>query len=136
MWSGQSGRQKESGDVKSKDTTLHRESQRKTIVLPNQMRDEENRALGVGYMSEEDQLYVLASVNFSKRRKKMRLGNDLCKDVQRPGTPNPLSRRVIKPSSWTLRLHWPGDTSEAERCHPGKEGLPVLHQLTGQASPG
>lgn len=95
VWSGQSGRQEETGDIKSEETTLQSESQRKTIILPNQMRDEDNKALGVGYMTEEDQLYVLASVNFSKKKRKMRLGNNLDKEEVRPGTPNPLSRREL-----------------------------------------
>lgn len=53
VWSGQSGRQEETGDIKSEETTLESESQRKTIILPNQMRDEDNKALGVGYMTED-----------------------------------------------------------------------------------
>ena len=42
----------------------------KTMVLPNQMRDEDNKALGRGYIVEQDKLHVMAAINFSKREKK------------------------------------------------------------------
>lgn len=44
-----------------------------SMALPNQMRDEDNKALGLGYLVEEDKLHVMSSINFSKK-KKMRLG--------------------------------------------------------------
>ena len=71
--SGQSGRGTptevwSSGEVVEKGQTL---------ILPNQMRDEDNKALGIGYQVEEDKLYTLASINFSKRKKKIRVGKDL-----------------------------------------------------------
>lgn len=66
--------------------------QEKTLILPNQRRDEDNRALGIGYQMDEDKLYMLTSVNFSKRKKKMRVGKDLLKEEV---TPNPLTRRVL-----------------------------------------
>lgn len=44
----------------------------RALVLPNQMRDEENKALGIGYLVQEDKLYMMSSINFSKRRGKMR----------------------------------------------------------------
>ena len=71
--SGQSGRGtptevRSSGEVVEKGQTL---------ILPNQMRDEDNKALGIGYQVEEDKLYTLASINFTKRKKKIRVGKDL-----------------------------------------------------------
>ena len=45
-----------------------RESQ--TLILPNQMRDEDNKALGIGYQVEVDKLYMMTSINFSKRKQK------------------------------------------------------------------
>lgn len=59
------------------------------------MLDEENKALGVEYEPESDKLCVLTSVNFSKRRGKMRTGLDLREDEIRGSTPNPLTRRVL-----------------------------------------
>lgn len=61
----------------------------KTVVLPNQM--DGNKALGLGYLVEEDKLHVMMGVNFSKRRKKMRLGQDLLPEQIRAQTPNPLT---------------------------------------------
>lgn len=45
-----------------------------TVATVNQ---EDNKALWVGYLVDEDKLYVMASVNFSRRRNKMRVGQDL-----------------------------------------------------------
>ena len=90
--SGQSGRQK------ALEKTLISEGsvlQSKTIILPNQMREEDNKTLGVGYYVEEDQLYIMASINFSKRKKKMRVGKDLLIEDVRPSTPHPLTRREL-----------------------------------------
>ncbi|RXN35876.1 gag-pol fusion poly [Labeo rohita] len=65
------------------------------MVLPNQMHDDDNKALGLGYSTEEDMLYVMTSVNFSKRKKKMRLGQNLLQEQVRAQTPNPLTRREL-----------------------------------------
>lgn len=86
--SGQSGRQ-------GMETAALQRRQGKTIILPNQMRDEDNKALGIGYHVEEDKLYMLTSVNFSKRKRKMRVGKDLLKEEVRAETPNPLTRRAL-----------------------------------------
>ncbi|XP_049335750.1 uncharacterized protein LOC125802274 [Astyanax mexicanus] len=59
------------------------------------MKDGENKALGVGYLVEEDKLYLMTSINFSKRKKKMRLGRDLHEGEVRENTPNPLTRREL-----------------------------------------
>ncbi|KAL3973928.1 GTP-binding protein [Sarotherodon galilaeus] len=85
--SGQSGRRKR--DDKGEKTRM------KTIVLPNQMRDEENKALGLGYIVEEDKLHVIVAINFSKRKKKMRVGQDLVQEQIKTHTPNPLTRREL-----------------------------------------
>lgn len=90
--SGQSGRSGAAVDSSNSGTTV---SAPKTLVLPNQMQDEENKALGVGYEPETDKLRVMTSINFSKKRGKMRTGLDLCEDDIRSNTPNPLTRRVL-----------------------------------------
>ena len=56
---GQSGRSEKPTDPNNVGST-----EPKTLILPNQMRDEENKALGVGYEPESDKLLVLTSVNF------------------------------------------------------------------------
>lgn len=83
VFSGQSGR-RECSDKLEKTT--------KTMVLPNQMRDDDNKALGPGYIVEEDKLHVMIAINFSKRKKKMRLGQDLLQEQISAQTPNPLTR--------------------------------------------
>lgn len=80
--SGQSGRQ-------GMETVALQKRQGKTLILPNQMRDEDNKALGIGYQVEEDKLYMLTSVNFSKRKKKMRVGKDLLKEEVRAENTKP-----------------------------------------------
>ncbi|XP_077949972.1 uncharacterized protein LOC144389412 [Gasterosteus aculeatus] len=87
---GQSGRSE-----KPTDPSNVRSTEPKTLILPNQMRDEENKALGLGYEPESDKLCVLTSVNFSRRRGKMRTGLDLREDEVRGGTPDPLTRRML-----------------------------------------
>lgn len=86
--SGQSGRQEivpgEQGAVSGT-----------VLILPNQMRKGDNKALGVGYLVEEDKLYLMTSINFSKRKKKMRVGQNLLEEEVRGKTPNPLTRREL-----------------------------------------
>lgn len=65
------------------------------LILPNQMKEEDNKALGVGYLVEEDKLYVMASINFSRRKKKMRMGQNLQEEEIREKTPDPLTRREL-----------------------------------------
>lgn len=81
--SGQSGR---------RDRT---ESKPETLMLPNQLREEDNKALGVGYLVQEDRLFVMVSINFSSRKKKMRTEIDLTEKEVEIKTPNPLTRRVL-----------------------------------------
>lgn len=45
-------------------------AQGKTIILPNQIRDEDNKALGDGDQEEEGRLYVLTSIYFWKIEEK------------------------------------------------------------------
>lgn len=63
------------------------------MVLPNQLSEENNKALGLGYDPESDKLRLMVAVNFSK--KKMRLGENLLKDEVRAQVPNPLTRREL-----------------------------------------
>ncbi|XP_077470984.1 uncharacterized protein LOC144085517 [Stigmatopora argus] len=65
------------------------------LILPNQRRGEDDKALGVGYIVESDKLYPMTSVNFSKRRKKMRVGQNLLEEEVRENTPKPLTRRQL-----------------------------------------
>lgn len=90
---GQSGRSKGPIDLSSTEATEPKEP--KTLILPNQMRDEDNKALGLGYEPSSDKLCVLTSVNFSRRRGKMRTGLDLRAEEIRSSTPNPLTRRML-----------------------------------------
>ena len=87
VFSEQSGRQDEpDNSARAKEGTL---------VLPNQMGDDDNKALGLGYIVGEDRLHVMTSINFSKRKQKMRLGQNLLQEQVRPQTPNPLTRREL-----------------------------------------
>ena len=65
------------------------ESKPVTLVLPNQLKEEDSKALGVGYLVGDDKLFVMASINFSKRRKKMRTECDLTEREVMEKTPNP-----------------------------------------------
>ena len=59
------------------------------------MRDGDNRALEVGYLVESGQLYLMTLINFSKRKKKMRISQNLLGKEVREKTPNPLTRRQL-----------------------------------------
>lgn len=78
--SGQGGRREET------------ESKPVTLVLPNQLRGEDNKALGVGYLVQEDKLFVMVSINISRRKKKMRTETDLTEEEVDVKTPNLLSQ--------------------------------------------
>ena len=65
------------------------------MVLPNQLSEENNKALGLGYDPEHDKLHLMVAVNFSKKKKKMRLGVNLSKEEVRAQAPNPLTRREL-----------------------------------------
>ncbi|XP_077397336.1 BCAS3 microtubule associated cell migration factor isoform X1 [Festucalex cinctus] len=67
----------------------------KTVVLSNQMQDKESKALGVCYEPEADKLRVMTSINFSKKRGKMRTGINLYEGQFRSNTPNPLTCRIL-----------------------------------------
>lgn len=68
----------------------------KVLIFPNQMGREDNKALGVGYLVEEDKLYPMTSINFSKRKNKKRVGKNLLGEEVRGNTPNPLNRRELQ----------------------------------------
>lgn len=88
--SRQSGRSKAPANSSEETTTVPR-----TLVLPNQMHDGENKALGVAYEPEMDKLQLLTSINFSKKRGKMRTGLNLSMEDVREATPNPLTRHIL-----------------------------------------
>lgn len=85
VYTGQSGRPE--SHLEKKETSM--------MVLPNQLSEENNKALGLGYDPEGDKLHLMTAVNFSKRKKKMRLGENLSKDEVRAQVPNPLTRREL-----------------------------------------
>lgn len=86
----------ESGEQESREEPDDRARAKAGImVLSNQMGDDDNKALVLGYIVEEDKLYVMTSINFSKRKKKMRLGQNLLQEEVRSQTPNPLTRREL-----------------------------------------
>lgn len=85
--SGQNGRGNTAERIRQKQEVA---SQDKTIILPNQMRDEDSKALGVGCQMEEDKLYILTSVNFYKRKKKIHLTRSRCTSKL-----SPLTRREL-----------------------------------------
>nr|XP_054587186.1 uncharacterized protein LOC129152930 [Nothobranchius furzeri] len=87
VYSNQSGRKE------SKSETNITES--KTIILQNQRTEEDNKALGLGYTIEDDDLHVMVAVNFSKKKKKMCLGQNLLREEVRTQTPDPLTRREL-----------------------------------------
>lgn len=53
------------------------------------MRDEDNKALGIGYLGEEDGLNMMTAINFSWRRGKIRTSQDLSMEEMRSRTPDP-----------------------------------------------
>ncbi|KAK5871826.1 hypothetical protein PBY51_012571 [Eleginops maclovinus] len=61
----------------------------------NLMQDEESKALGVGYERVTDKLRIMMSINFSKKRGKMRTGLELREDEVRSNTPNSLMRVLL-----------------------------------------
>lgn len=65
------------------------------MTLPNQLTEENNKALGLDYIIEDDKLHVMVAVNFSKKKKKMRLGQNLLREEVRGQTPDPLARREL-----------------------------------------
>lgn len=67
----------------------------RTVILPNQLKEEDNKALGLGYTLEDDKLHVMVGINFSRRKRKMRLGQDLRLEQVRAQTPDPLTRREL-----------------------------------------
>lgn len=86
VYSGQSGRS-ECEDQKENRPSM--------MVLPNQLSEEDNKALGLGYDPESDKLHLMVAVNFSKKKKKMRLGENLSRNEVRAHVPNPLTRREL-----------------------------------------
>ncbi|KAJ8285934.1 hypothetical protein GJAV_G00032640 [Gymnothorax javanicus] len=67
----------------------------KTVILPNQLKEEDNKVLGLGYSLEDDKLHVMVGINFSKRKRKMRLRQDLQLEQVRAQAPDPLTRREL-----------------------------------------
>ncbi|CAI5671305.1 unnamed protein product [Oreochromis niloticus] len=87
VYSSQSGREEAKKELPR--------SEAKTIILPNQLTEDDNKALGLGYTINDDKLHVMVAVNFSKKRRKMRLGQDLLREEVRERTPDPLTRREL-----------------------------------------
>lgn len=56
------------------------------MILPNQLTED---------TPEDDRLHLMVAVNFSKKKKKMRLGKDLPREEVRGQAPYPLTRREL-----------------------------------------
>lgn len=65
------------------------------MVLPNQLSEENSKVLGLGYDSERDNLHLMIAVNFSKKKKKMKLGENLSREEVRTHVLDPLNRRGL-----------------------------------------
>lgn len=65
------------------------------------MREGDNKALGVGYLVKEDKLHIKTSINFSRRNKNMRVGQDLQLDQSKDSL-SFNQKRVIESSSKPL----------------------------------
>lgn len=77
----------------------------KTIILLNQMREEDNKALGLGYFVEEDRLHVMVTINFSRKK------------------PNPLTQRELL--SQVSGLYDPvGLVTPAKQSNPDATSIP------------
>lgn len=63
---GQSGRSKEPSN-----SNTYKSVEPEMLIFPNQIQDEENKALGLGYEPDSDKLRLLTSVNFSRQRGKI-----------------------------------------------------------------
>ncbi|KAM3616578.1 uncharacterized protein V6R79_020293, partial [Siganus canaliculatus] len=74
VYSGQSGRP---------DSSYLKKEAPPVMVLPNQLSEGNNKALGLGYDPGSDKLHLMVAVNFSKRKKKMRLGENLSREEVR-----------------------------------------------------
>lgn len=53
------------------------------MILWNQCTEEDNNALGLGYTIEDDKLHIMDAVNFSKKKRKMRVGQGLLREEVR-----------------------------------------------------
>ena len=84
--SGQSGRQ---GHVPGNPEP----SSLRVLILPNQMRGEDNKALGVGYLVESDKLPN--DLNQLLKEEEENESQNLLGEVVRGKTPNPLTRRQL-----------------------------------------
>ncbi|KAK7918661.1 hypothetical protein WMY93_009945 [Mugilogobius chulae] len=60
VYSAQSGRKKPRDE---------KTEQPKFMILPNQLTEDDNKALGLGYTIDDDKLHVMSAVNFSKKKK-------------------------------------------------------------------
>lgn len=64
-------------------------------MLPNQLNEEDDKALGIGYLAGKEKLYVMTSVNFSKRKKKLRTEQNRLEEEVSMKTPNSLTRKYL-----------------------------------------
>lgn len=91
------------------------------MVFPNQLSEENNKGLGLGYDPESDKLHLMVAVNFSK--KKMKLGENLSRGSQSAGAKFSHQTRAPQSSLWAVRSPWSRDTCQAEGSHPGEESF-------------
>lgn len=81
--------------------------------------------LGVGYLAISVKLYIMTSINFSKKKKKMRLGRNLLEEEVRVKTPIPLTRRQLlyEPDCQLVWPNRPCGACQAERSFSSQESL-------------
>ena len=65
------------------------------VNLPNAIKPEEVRALGLGYDVKEDKLYITSAVNFSKKMQRMHLGPNLEESQVDDALPQDLTKRIV-----------------------------------------
>ena len=90
VYSDQSGRREPRGG----------KMESKTMILPNQLTEEDNKALG--YTIEDDKLHVMVAVNFSKKKKKCTLSGLTKRRSKKRDPRSTHQKRTVKPSLWSL----------------------------------
>lgn len=81
------------GFLRSKWEGWVRGREEKIRILPNQIRDDDNKALGLGYDVKEDKLCVMTINQSQRERRKWDLVRRFLQEQVRAQTPNPLTQR-------------------------------------------
>lgn len=100
--------------------------------MPDQLKEEDNKGLGLGFTLEDGKLRVMVGINFLKTKKKMRTDHDLPLEQVRLQTPDPLTRReLLSPVSGLYGPIGLMTPTKAARSHPGSKSFPG-GQILGQ----